>query len=145
MTNPSLTRVLTSDGTAHGAIAESGFTYDSTNKVVRVQGTEYMQSVNLSGLGVGTNLVQKITVTSGTSTVMDYYIVDTTNGSARSGQVMVVWDASGVQYTDLSTPDLNGPTTAFVFQAVISGSFMQIEGVVSAGTWDVKAATRVVF
>ena len=75
--------------------------------------------------------------------MFDYYVSDGTN--KRAGTIITAWDGSSTAYTDYSTPDIGGSTTAISFQTAISGGNLQLNAVVTSGTWTVKVATRIIF
>ena len=137
-----MTRVLTSDGTANGAIAESGFTYDG--QYLTVYGTERIQSDSASSIGVGSTEVSTIPTTSGNSGHFEYYVVNG-SGFARTGVVMAVWDNTSASFTDTSTTDLNGSTEGISFIVTVSGGDVRLTAVVTVGVWTVKVGTRIIF
>jgi len=139
-----LTRVLTSDGTAHGAIAESGFTYDSTTKALVVYGDEFQSSDVATSLTTGTSVVTTIPTSSGSSANFDYCVTES-GGAMRSGTVKVVWDSSTAGYTDISTTDIVDSTEPIEFTVDVSGGNVRLNAVITSGTWTVKVATKVVF
>jgi len=61
------------------------------------------------------------------------------------GQVYGVWDTNSADFTDVSSPDLNGPTTNFYWKLQINGGVVELVGVVIGGSWDVLVATRIIF
>jgi hypothetical protein len=61
------------------------------------------------------------------------------------GQVFSTWDTSSAVFTDVSSPDLNGSTAALIWKVqVVSGS-VELVATISAGTWDILVATRIIF
>jgi hypothetical protein len=63
----------------------------------------------------------------------------------RAGVVMAVWNGLIATYTDNSTPDLDGSTTALYFQVAISGSDVILVANATSGTWTIKVGTRIIF
>ena len=141
VTDPSLTRVLTSDGTAHGAIAESGFTYDGN--YVTTYGGQRIQTVYVTGVSSDSNIITFPTTT-GNSAHFEYNVINGSN-STRSGVVMAVWDSSLATFTDTSTPDLNGSTEGIEFNVDVSGGDVRLRAIVTSGTWSVNVGLRIIF
>jgi hypothetical protein len=139
-----LTRVLTSDGTPHGAIAESGFTYDSTTKALVIYGEEFQSSDVVTSLTTGTSVVSTVPTASGCSANFDYCVTES-GGAMRSGTVKAVWNNSTAGYTDVSTTDIVGSTSDIEFTVDVSGGNVRLNAVVTSGTWTVKVGTKVVF
>ena len=142
MTDPALTRILTSDGTPHGAIAQSGFTYDGT--YLSLIGTQRIQSdVNT---GVNSNqTIYTVPVSSGCGAYFDYCITES-GGAKRLGTVMTTWDGSGAAWTDTSTPDLNSSTIGLGFTVTVTGgNTVNLNAVRTSGTWTIRLAVRIVY
>ena len=135
---------MTSDGTPHGAIAESGFTYDSTTKALVLLGDEFQNSETATSLGSGTSVVTTIPTSSGCSANFDYCVTES-GGAMRSGTVKAVWNNSTAGYTDVSTTDIVGSTSGIEFTVDVSGGNVRLNAVVTSGTWTVKVGTKVVF
>jgi hypothetical protein len=69
----------------------------------------------------------------------DYII----NGTAqRAGTVIGTWteDGSNVDWTDTSTPDINGNTDGVEFNVAITGSNVQLIAIVTTGTWNISGS-----
>jgi hypothetical protein len=139
-----LTRILTSDGTPHGAIAESGLTYNSTTQALTLYGEEFQRSENVSSLTTGTSVVSTIPTSSGCSANFDYCVTES-GGAMRSGIVKAVWNNSTAGYTDVSTTDIVGSTEGIEFTVDVSGGNVRLNAVITSGTWTVKVGTKVVF
>jgi hypothetical protein len=91
--------------------------------------------------GVNGNMaVDSFSVSSAYAARWDYII----NGTAqRAGTVYATWieDGSAVDYTEISTPDVNGTTIGSVsFTVTYSASTIYLNAVVSAGTWDIRGS-----
>jgi hypothetical protein len=85
-----------------------------------------------------------IPATSGNSAIFDYYVSDGTN--SRAGSVITVWNGVSSTNTDYSTPDLGGGSTIdFAFKTLIVGGNLELQSVVTSGTWTVKISARVTF
>jgi len=139
-----LTRVLTSDGTPDGAIAESGFTYNSSSESLILYGDEFQRSENVGSLTTGTSVVSTIPTSSGCSANFDYCVTEN-SGAMRSGTVKAVWNNSTAGYTDISTTDIVESTSGIEFTVDVSGGNVRLNAVVTSGTWTVKVGTKVVF
>jgi hypothetical protein len=61
------------------------------------------------------------------------------------GQVYATWDNAGTAFSDVSSPDLNGSTTAFTWRVNIVSGNVELQSSITAGTWDILVATRVIF
>jgi len=141
VTDPGLTKILTSDGTPHGAIAESGFTYDGT--YLTLLGTQRIQSDIETGVSTNTTLYT-IPVVSGCGAYFDYCVTEN-GGAKRLGTVMTTWDNATSTWTDNSTPDLNGTTSGIGFIVIVSGGNVQFNSVVSSGTWTIRLSVRIIY
>ena len=84
-----------------------------------------------------------IPTTSGNSAVFDYFVSDGTN--SRAGSVISVWNGASSTNTDYSTPDLGGSTTGMAFKTVVNGGNLELQSVVTSGTWTVKISARITF
>jgi hypothetical protein len=72
------------------------------------------------------------------------YRVQGASNQRRTGTVMTIWDGTNVQFTDTSTPDLNGSTRGIEFNVVISGGNVVLQSVVTSGTWSVNTGIRII-
>ena len=61
------------------------------------------------------------------------------------GQVYATWDTLSATFTDVSTPDLNAPTTDFSWKVQINGGSVELIGNIISGNWDILVATRIIF
>ena len=57
---------------------------------------------------------------------------------------MATWDSTNVQYTDTSTPDLNGSTRGIEFNVAIITGNVTLQSVVTSGTWSVYTGIRII-
>jgi hypothetical protein len=135
---------LTSDGTSNGAIAQSGITYNSTGSTFVIYGTEYQQSVVSTGVTSGTTAIVTIPTSSGCSADFNYCVTES-EGAKRAGTVKSVWNSSTAGYTDVSTTDISGSTSNIGFTVTVSGSDVNLNAVVSGGTWSVLVASKIIF
>ena len=139
-----MTRILTSDGTTDGAIAESGFTYDSTTKSLSILGNVFVDSVSGSSLTTGTTVISSIPCVSGSAANFNYFVQGGLN-EIRTGVVLAAWNCTGTTYTEYSTPDLNGSTEGISFQVDTNSNNIRLKVIVTSGTWLVKVATKIIF
>ena len=95
----------------------------------------------MSSVGV---TIQSIPTASGSSAHFEYVIRGNTGGM-RAGVVMSVWNDAIATYTDNSTPDLDGSTTALSFEVRVSGSNVILVANAASGTWTIKVGTRIIF
>lgn len=88
----------------------------------------------------GNMVVDTFSVSSAYAARWDYII----NGTAqRAGTVYATWteDGAAVDYTEISTPDVNGTTIGSVsFTVTYSAGVINLNAVVSAGTWDIRGS-----
>ena len=70
---------------------------------------------------------------------VDYVVTDGTN--KRAGTLSVVFDASNIEWNDVSTLDI-GTTAAAEFSPAINGSDAEIRLGLASGTWTVKYHLR---
>ena len=73
------------------------------------------------------------------------YCVTESGGNKRMGQVYGVWDTLSADFTDVSSPDLNGSTANFVWKLQINSGNVELVSNILGGTWDVLVATRIIF
>jgi hypothetical protein len=143
-----LTRILTSDGTTDGAIAQSGLTYDGIQLTVSgdtiVYGDNFIHSTGRTSVTSGTTIITTIPVSSGSSANFEY-VIKAGSGYMRAGVVMSVWDNSNATFTDYSTPDLNGTTLPFVWDVDVSSGLVRLKSVISLGTWTINVGSRIIF
>ena len=57
---------------------------------------------------------------------------------------MTIWDSTNVQYTDTSTPDLNGSTRDIEFNVSMITGNVTLQSVVTSGTWSVNTGIRII-
>lgn len=74
------------------------------------------------------------------SAIFFEYVVSNSS-NMRAGTLMAVWDGTNIEFTDNSTSDL-GSTAPFVLRAVISGTNVIIQALVSTSSWTIKAMIR---
>jgi hypothetical protein len=144
-----LTRVLTSDGTTDGAIAQSGLTYDgNTLKVsgdTTIYGNQYIHSAEPNPISTTTGTtVQIIPVSSGMSVNFNY-VVKESGGAMRAGTVIAVWNSSTAGYTDFSTTDIVASTLPISFIVDVFGTDVRLRAVITSGTWTIKVGTEIIF
>ena len=82
--------------------------------------------------------------TSGVSATIEYYVINTVTNAYRSGTVFAVWNSTAdtVEYTEISTNDLGGSTIGIYFTAAIVTNTFTLTANITAGTWTVKLAIR---
>jgi hypothetical protein len=110
---------------------------------MRFDGTNlYLSSYSGGSISSNTTLLT-IPSVSANSAVFDYFVSDGT--SKRAGSVMSAWDGSVTVYTDYSTPDIGTSTTGISFTTTTDGTNLYFNAVVTAGSWDVKFGSRLMF
>ena len=147
--NPADYRILTASGSStNSAIAQQNLTFDGntlgitgdTNQL----GNQYVHSAQGTSLSSGTHTIEQVLVVSGRSLQFDYVVY---NGSqdSRAGTVIVVWNGTLATLTDMSTPDIGGPTDGIAFVVTNDGTNVTLSANVSSGTWNVIGGTRIIF
>jgi len=71
------------------------------------------------------------------------YCITRNNGAKRMGQVYVVWDGGSAESTDVSSPDLNGSTSDFIWKVTVSASTLYFDAAIGSGTWNILVHVRV--
>ena len=118
------------------------FKVQGDGKVTMV-GPLIMNTSQSTGITTGTSSLISFTASAGNSCYFDYNVLGVTN-QRRSGTVMAVWDGTNVQFTDTSTPDLNGSTTGIEFNVSIITGNVTLQSNVTSGTWTIKTGLRII-
>lgn len=111
---------------------------------VRIYGNQYIDSASGTGITTGTTIVETIPCSSGSSAHFDYFVKGTSN-QIRSGLILAAWNCSGATFTETSTPDLSGSTSGISFTVTVASQNVNLNAVVSDGTWEVKIGSRIIF
>jgi hypothetical protein len=98
----------------------------------------------VSSVTTGTNLLLSLPKSSGCSANFNYCVIES-GGAMRSGTVKCVWNSTVTGYVDYSTTDIVGSTSGIVFSVIINGSNLELNAIISLGTWNIKASTEIVF
>ena len=116
-------------------------TYDGLTFSVSGQ---FVLSTNQStGLTTGITSIVSFGTSIGNGSYFDYHLSGF-SGERRTGTVMAIWDSTNVQYTDTSTPDLNGSTKGIEFNVAIITGNVTLQSVVTSGTWSVDTGIRII-
>jgi len=107
-----------------------------------VGGLLVLDTATMTGLTSGTHVCSLVNTTLGHGAYFDYYVMNST--IMRLGTVMGVWVGSTTQYTDISTPDLNGDTNGVSFSVDVSGGNARLIANITGGTWTIKTGIRVI-
>jgi len=168
ISNPLNNRILTSDGSVNSANAETNLTFDgntlnvlsssatgdilrvgevtSGNPIFSVTQEKYLklQSLIVNNLNSNSDIFT-IADTSGGAAFYDYYIYSSSS-YYRAGTIIAVWDsvANTVEYTETSTPDLAGSTSAVTFNLSIQSNNVVLTAVISSGTWNIRLGVRLI-
>lgn len=111
---------------------------------VRIYGDQYIESASGTGITTGTTIVETIPCISGSSAHFDYFVKGVSN-QIRSGVILAAWNCSGATYTETSTPDLSGSTADISFTVTVASQNVNLNAVVTNGTWQIKVGTRIIF
>jgi len=143
-------RVLISDGSVEGIVAQSGLTYDFDAQIfsisgdTKINGDLLIESASASSLTTGTHILESIPCISGSSANFEYFVKGSSN-QIRSGNVMTAWNCTGATYTEVSTPDLNGSTEDISFSVDTNSNNIRLNAIITSGSWEVKVGTRIIF
>jgi hypothetical protein len=96
-----------------------------------------------TGITTGTSTVVSFTASAGNGAYFDYHLSGASN-QRRTGTVMTTWYGTASQFTDTSTPDLNGSTHGIEFNVDIIAGNVTLQAVVTSGTWSVNTGIRII-
>jgi hypothetical protein len=139
--------IVVSTGEDGVAKTYSGLTYNGDFLNIEgdlfLNGVNYIRSVQGDNIESSTMVIEIPTI-SGKSAHFEYVIYNT-NGFARAGTVISVWDDNGVTYVDTSTPDLNGTTKDASFLVENDGTNIKLMLIVMNYVWSVKVGAKIIF
>ena len=124
----------------------------SGNLIFAINTEGYQKTVSCLASGQTSNVgIFSVNKTDGNAAFFDYYCKNTLSSSSRAGNISVVWDESNdsIDYTELSTNDINGSTEHLYFSTTIetTGTYsgkMVLSANISSGSWNIKAGARIV-
>ena len=58
---------------------------------------------------------------------------------------MVVWNDTNVTFVDTSTPDLDGSTASVTFNVTNISQIIELEIIITSGTWNVLVSSKIIF
>ena len=124
----------------------------SGNLIFAINTEGYQKTVSCLASGQTSNVgIFSVNKTDGNAAFFDYYCKNTLSSSSRAGNISVVWDESNdsIDYTELSTKDINGSTEHLYFSTTIetTGTYsgkMVLSANISSGSWNIKAGARIV-
>ena len=124
----------------------------SGNLIFAINTEGYQKTVSCLASGQTSNMgIFAINKTDGNAAFFDYYCKNTLSSSSRAGNISVVWDESNdsIDYTEISTNDINGSTEHLYFSTTIetTGTYsgkMVLSANISSGSWNIKAGARIV-
>jgi hypothetical protein len=99
-----------------------------------------LDTITTSSLTTGSTLIYGVDTGSFTAGFFDYYVVSGSN--YRSGNIMAVWGAGSIKFTDLATPDI-GSTTNLQFSMSLADT-AQLFASASSDGWTVKTTFRTI-
>jgi len=108
-----------------------------------LNGPIILNTSSTSGLTIGTTSIVSFTASAGNGSYFDYHLSGYSN-ERRTGTVMATWNGTSSQFTDTSTPDLNGSTTGIEFNVAIITGNVTLQAVVTSGTWSVDTGIRII-
>jgi hypothetical protein len=110
---------------------------------LKLNGPIILNTGQSSGLTTGTTSIVSFVQTLGSSCYFDYTVRGALN-ERRTGTVMVIWDGTNTEFTDNSTPDINGSTLGIEFYVSIITGNVTLQSVVTSGTWAVNTGIRII-
>ena len=124
----------------------------SGNLIFAINTEGYQKTVSCLASGQTSNVgIFSVNKTDGNAAFFDYYCKNTLSSSSRAGNISVVWDESNdsIDYTEISTNDINGSTEHLYFSTTIetTGTYsgkMVLSANISSGSWNIKAGARIV-
>ena len=108
-----------------------------------LNGPIVLNTSTTSGLTTGTTSIVSFASSIGNGAYFDYHLSGFSN-QRRTGTIMSTWDSTSVQFTDTSTPDLNGSTRGIEFNVTIITGNVTLQSVVTSGTWSVDTGIRII-
>ena len=104
---------------------------------------EALYQTKTTSIGTGTNTIFTFSTgtTSFTSAFVDYYVSD--GASARSGHIQVAYLSGQAIFNEIATMDI-GNTDSFVWDVVMSGANLNVNSVVTSGTWSIKLIIKTI-
>jgi hypothetical protein len=108
-----------------------------------LNGPIVLNTSSSSGLTTGTTTIVSFTASAGNGAYFDYHLSGASN-QRRTGTVMATWYGTDSQFTDTSTPDLNGSTRPIEFNVAIITGNVTLRSVVTSGTWSVDTGIRII-
>jgi hypothetical protein len=133
---------LTSDGTANGAIAQSGLTYNNETQTFTVTGRTYTTTGTLVGLSSTEGAILfSIPVEPTDRTIyIDYYAHETTDYSPRGGTLIVTTALDG---SSIASNDLASGSNEFGVYLSFGGSVLDLWYGVTYGSWNFDYSIRI--
>ena len=152
--NASLNSLIVTSGVTGSLFGTASYAANSINAVTAslVNGNVNVTTATIGGAlyttatsnAVSTNITIFTISTTGTYTsgFIDYHVTDG-GANARSGQIQIAYVGGQVAYNETATQDI-GDTSGFNWKVIMSGADINLESVVSTGTWDIKLIARVI-
>ena len=130
--------VFSNDTVVMGTYGAPGLTVSGSTVAISAS---LLSTVQTGSLPTGSNLIYSVNTGSYTAGFFDYYV--TSGSNYRAGNIMAVWGASSVKFTDLATPDI-GSTVNLQFSMSLSASSAQLFASASSAGWTVKTLFRTI-
>ena len=118
----------------------------SGNPIFSVSSYGYFKNLARTFTGkVASFDVYSFSDTTGAAGFYDYYVFDTSTSAYRAGMINAVWNATAntIEYNELATNDLGGPTSGLAFSLAINSNNVVLSANITTGTWTGKVAARV--
>ena len=112
---------------------------DNTTLIGDYQDPMLITTKKVTMTNSGSFVVYSLLTASYDTAFFDYSIKSGSNG--RAGQIMAIQSGSSVNFTETTTTDF-GDTSAVTFTVQVSGSYMILSGLATAGSWTIKTIVR---
>lgn len=103
----------------------------------------YNAHANIDVDSAASEVIASIDGVNFTSGVFDYVIYDATKTNMRCGTMWVVWNATTIEYHEISSVDI-GNTSGVTLSAARNGLNIEISATVTTNNWTVKCLSRII-
>ena len=151
--NASLNSLIVTSGVTGSLFGTASYAANSINAVTAslvnvsvnvatayIGGALYTTSTS-NAVSTNSTIFTISTVGTYTSGFIDYHITDG-GGNARSGQIQIAYVGGQVAHNETATQDI-GDTSGFQWDVQMSGSDINLESIVTSGTWNIKLIAKV--
>jgi hypothetical protein len=101
----------------------------------------YIRSYENNSINNGVNVIGEIPTTDGNGCNIEYLVKSNLN--YRVGNIMVVWDGSNIQFTEVTTIDLGNTSDVSLSLDINNGNVRFLATSISTG-WVVKSLAKII-